>query len=126
MKISKQVIVIRNDLKMGKGKMVSQGAHASTSILIDRDLNFGKISKSSKEALEDWVRGTFTKICVYVNSEKELLEIYNKAKSANLLCSIIRDNGKTEFGGVHTYTAVAIGPDWSEVVDEITKELKLL
>ena len=125
MKISKQVIVIRNDIKMGKGKMVSQGAHASTSVLIDRDSQRWWLGESSKEALADWINGTFTKICVFVNSERELLEIYNKAFSANILCSIIKDNGKTVFDGVPTFTAVAIGPDWSDVVDEITKDLKL-
>ena len=74
----------------------------------------------------EWLNGSFTKIVVYVNSEQELLDIYEKAKDAKLPCSLIQDSGFTEFHGVPTYTAVAVGPWWSEAVDEITGDLPLL
>ena len=73
-----------------------------------------------------WTSGSFAKVVVYVNSEKELLDIYYKAYSAKLPCSLIQDAGATEFHGVPTYTAVAIGPDYPERIDPITGELKLL
>lgn len=76
--------------------------------------------------IKDWIEGIFTKICVSVDSEEELLEIYNKAKDSGLMCSLIQDVGLTEFGGVPTYTCCAIGPNWDTEIDPITSHLKLL
>ena len=116
----KQVIVLRKDLGMRKGKMVAQGAHASLGAIL-RD---GKLKKNAD--VEAWVEGRFTKICVSVDSEEELIEIYNKAKSLKLNTSLITDAGLTEFHGEPTKTAVAVGPGVPEVVDKVTGNLKLL
>jgi PTH2 family peptidyl-tRNA hydrolase len=72
-----------------------------------------------------WINGDYTKIVVTVNSEQELLDIHNKAIEKRLLCSLVQDKGYTEFNNIPTYTCVAIGPDYSEKIDEITKDLKL-
>jgi PTH2 family peptidyl-tRNA hydrolase len=139
---SKQVIVIRKDLNMRKGKMVAQGSHASLGVLLNMLNNDRKIPENPPEiingkytlsltidegsALDEWLRGTFTKICVSVNSEKELFDIYEQAKNNGLPCTLIQDAGFTEFNGVPTYTAVAIGPDDVEKIDLICKHLPLL
>ena len=131
-KISKQVIVVRKDLNMRKGKMVAQGAHASLKAILDLmkpqfdDNNELILRIKNDSALQDWIRGRFTKICLSVNSEAELIEIYNKAKEKGLICSLITDAGLTEFAGVPTKTCCAIGPCWSDEVDEITGKLQLL
>jgi PTH2 family peptidyl-tRNA hydrolase len=123
----KQVIVIRKDLNMRKGKMVAQGAHASMAailsiaVLSDTGLNI-----PNDPRIQDWLRGKFTKVCVSVNSENELLALHEQAKVAGLLTALIQDSGLTEFGGVATYTAVAIGPDLKSTVDSITGNLPLL
>lgn len=112
---------------MRKGKMVAQGAHASTTVIIDMEHQIRLWDTHLKEEpYRKWTNEQFTKICVSVNSEQELLDIYNKAKDAGLLCSLIQDAGHTEFNGVPTYTAVAVGPDYSDIVDTITKGLPLL
>lgn len=116
----KQVIVLRKDLGMRKGKMVAQGAHASLGAIL-RD---GKLKKSKD--IDAWLEGRFTKICVSVDSEEELLEVYQDAKQAGLVCSLITDAGLTEFDGVPTKTAVAVGPGLPTEVDKITGDLKLL
>jgi PTH2 family peptidyl-tRNA hydrolase len=135
MSISKQVIVIRTDLKTSNGhkvrtgKLIAQGAHASMKALLDWAINDGNgllLELPSGSPLKDWVEGRFTKICVGVNSEAELLEVYNKAKAAGLICALITDAGLTEFNGVPTKTCCAIGPEWSEDIDKITGNLKLL
>lgn len=131
---TKQVIIIRKDLNMRKGKMVAQGAHASMKAIFD----IGKIESSYlfddggyalsipyDNALREWFEDKFTKICVSVDSEQELLDIYNKAKDSGMLCSLILDAGLTEFKEP-TYTAVAVGPAESDSVDKITGHLKLL
>lgn len=58
--------------------------------------------------------------------EDELIQLYKEAEAKGILCSLIQDAGLTEFGGVPTYTAVAIGPDYPEVIDPLTRHLKLL
>jgi len=132
-KKSKQVIVIRKDLKMRAGKAVAQGAHASLKVFTDK-MTLYKDSFLSKKissmfpiankAEKNWFEGSFTKICVYVNSEEELLEIYNKAKEASIQCSLVKDAGRTEFKEP-TFTAVAVGPDEDEKIDKITGDLPL-
>lgn len=78
------------------------------------------------EPLYFWLTGLFTKIVVSCDSEEELLELHKKALSKKILTSLIQDSGKTEFNGIPTYTAVAIGPDNIEKIDSITGHLKLL
>lgn len=122
----KQVIVMRKDLNMRKGKLVAQGAHASMGAILGlckRDGN--KLVLEMDERTEPWLTGRFKKICVYVNSEAELTEIYQNAKITGLVCSLIEDAGLTEFNGVKTLTAVAVGPDREDKVDAITKHLPL-
>ena len=121
MKEPKQIIVMRKDLNMRKGKMVAQGAHASMAAILQSNKEIKKTP-----ALEEWLNGRFTKICVSVNSEEELLTVYNQAKEAGIICSLITDAGLTEFNGVPTITCAAIGPDYPEEIDPITKDLKLL
>jgi PTH2 family peptidyl-tRNA hydrolase len=116
----KQVIVLRKDLNMRKGKMVAQGAHASLGAI----LKDGKLKKNAD--IDAWLEGRFTKICVGVNSEAELLEVYNDAVRAGFNCCLITDAGLTEFDGVPTLTAVAVGPGIPKEIDRITGDLKLL
>lgn len=123
----KQVIVLRKDLNMRKGKMVAQGAHASMGAILSLAKRDGNtLTLEMDERVHAWLTGPFKKICVSVNSEQELLEIYERAKADGLVCSLIRDSGLTEFGGVPTYTAVGIGPDFDEVIDKYTGHLPLL
>jgi PTH2 family peptidyl-tRNA hydrolase len=123
----KQVIVMRKDLNMRKGKLVAQGAHASLGAILSQMTNDGKTMTLdlSDERLEPWVTGRFKKICVYVNSEAELLAVYQEAVKAGLIASLIRDAGLTEFAGVPTLTAVAVGPDREDRINAVTGSLPL-
>ena len=131
MKDTKQVIVIRKDLGMRRGKMVSQGAHASMKVILDKvmiDTTTSSIKCFFKDIdpIKDWVKGIFTKITCGVDSLEELEELYEKAVAAKLPCAKITDAGLTEFNGVPTVTAIAIGPAYVDDIDPITKDLKLL
>lgn len=131
-KETKQVIVIRKDLNMRKGKMIAQGAHASMKVFFDvMELDWGHDMKDHyvlrlTKGMVNWVEGRFTKIVVGVSSEEELLELYNNAKEKDLSCALITDAGLTEFNGTPTNTAIAIGPHWSDDIDIITGHLSLL
>ena len=124
----KQIIVMRNDLNMSKGKMVTQGAHASIAFLTNKM----KDNLSNPEALwwvnlsqaeKKWVYGTFFKVCVGVDSEKELLDIGYNAVMLGLSVKYIEET--TGFDKP-TVTCLAIGPDYSSKIDPVTKHLKLL
>lgn len=132
----KQVIVIRKDLKMRRGKEIAQGAHASIAFLTHRMFELGAPGMIeddtrwlgavplSKPELQ-WIQDGFRKICCIVNSENELLDLVEQAKLSGVICELIQDSGLTEFGGVPTYTAAAFGPDYEDKVDLITGELVL-
>ena len=123
----KQVIVMRHDLKMRRGKQIAQGAHASMSFLCRRLQNQQSVSISDFSEIErTWLTGSFAKVCCRVNSEAELLDIFDKATTAGIEVHLITDSGKTEFHGQATRTCLAIGPDLAERIDPITGHLELL
>lgn len=118
----KQVIVIRRDLKMRRGKEIAQGAHASMAFLVrrfDRDESI----KTPEERM--WLDGAHAKVCVQVHSEAELIALHEKAVAAGLESHVVTDLGRTEFGGIPTKTALAIGPARDEQIDPITRHLQL-
>jgi peptidyl-tRNA hydrolase, PTH2 family len=127
---TKQVIVIRRDLHMRRGKEIAQGAHAASAWLAemvirqmtpDRTVNRVQLS----EAERAWLQTSFRKVTVKVGSEEELLAVYDKALEAGLVVHLITDRGLTEFGGVPTRTCLAIGPDYDDRIDPVTGDLEL-
>lgn len=138
---TKQVIIIRKDLNMRRGKEITQGAHASLKVFFDMmTQEYGlftvKNGDSHKyvirlpkgelgEEMRDWIKGEYTKVTVRVESEKELLELVKRAEKAGIPCSLVKDKGHTEFDGKETLTAGAIGPCSSERIDKITSHLQL-
>ena len=149
MKNVKQIIVWRGDLKVRKGKMMAQASHASLGSVLNSMRNKFNgfiesiiyflcwvLEKRGRKTMffvyqenspwDKWLNGRFTKVCVYCKDEKELLEIFQKAKDANIPSVLITDAGLTEFNGVPTNTCVGIGPYLSEDIDKITGNLPLL
>ncbi len=122
-KHAKQVIVMRRDLGMSPGKMVAQGAHAAVSWLTEVVQTNAPYPVDFSEAEIEWLEGHFTKITVWVDSEDELLNIYDAAGRAGIESHLIVDDGTTEFNGQLTKTCCAIGPDWNDVIDKITRHL---
>ena len=126
---AKQVIVMRKDLGMRKGKMIAQGAHASLKVLIDAgapDPRGERFAIPIDPALAVWLGGRFTKVCVSVDSEAALEAIVARARAAGVPCALVVDAGQTEFHGVPTKTCCAVGPAWTDEVDAITGGLPLL
>lgn len=131
----KQVILVRTDLKLSKGKIAAQVAHASVKALLFQMKDYGRFNTDNEKYPHEvrvnmsddmlyWLKGNYTKITLKVNSEEELIEYFNMAKENNLPCSIITDKGFTELEGEHK-TCVAIGPAKNSEIDKITKNLKL-
>ena len=141
---TKQVILIRTDLKDFKGnkvpcgKLMAQVAHASLTAItnlmyveteeldnIDTQVVYRELITNSNSPLNLWLTGSQTKICLAVNSLEELNKYFDLAQKAMLPCSYIIDNGLTVFNGIQTPTCIAIGPSWSADIDEITSKLRL-
>ena len=116
----KQVIIVRNDLKCRKGKLIAQGCHASLAFSLD----YHKSKMTLPDKIIEWIATRQKKIVVRAESEEELTDLYKAALDAGLLAYLITDSGLTEFNGP-TKTAVAIGPDEDEKIDAVTGNLKL-
>jgi len=108
----KQVIVLRDDLNMSKGKMISQACHAS--------LNAYK--KASSQKISEWKSQGSKKIALTHDDLQELLE---NAQRLELPTYLVSDAGMTELEP-GTRTALAIGPDEESKIDQITGELELI
>lgn len=127
----KQVIVIRKDLKMRRGKEIAQGSHASIAWMTSRlelDPPHGEktfLSGGFTTPELTWIQGNFRKICCVVNSEQELLDLCGAAKEAGITHEAIWDSGLTEFHGIPTLTAAAFGPDYDKNLDPVTGHLVL-
>ncbi len=111
----KQVIIIRTDLKMGKGKLAAEAAHASVAAFL----------KAKEEERNAWVAGGMKKIVLKVESEKEMISIFQKLKKEKLPAELISDRGLTQISP-GTKTAVGCGPIEEKKIDGITGKMKLL
>lgn len=137
----KQIIIVRKDLNMRKGKIAAQVSHASAMFMVNQIRNTNtdnvdpiehrlgniySVNLSLSEEQLQWIKSDYSKVVVGVESELELLRIIDDAHSEGLIVNHIVDMGKTEFNGVPTLTCAAIGPHDSEKIDKITKHLKLI
>jgi PTH2 family peptidyl-tRNA hydrolase len=126
---TKQVIVMRKDLNMNRGKEIAQGAHASMAWLSNRirtsKRENGRYLVELSEAERVWLEGQFAKVTCQVDSAAELEDLVAAGKRLYIGAELIVDSGKTYFKGVSTPTCCAIGPGTSDLIDRITGKLKL-
>lgn len=138
---SKQMIVIRRDLKMRKGKIAAQASHAcveATLMALAKEQRLNEVcvaenqnwvylnhSQEDTSALTNWFDAGVAKICVYVDSEEELLELANQGREQGFVVALIKDAGFTEFHGEPTFTCIAFEPLAAEDIDPLTGDLPL-
>lgn len=123
----KQVIVVRRDLKMRQGKSCSQSSHASGEFMREQILavlDGGELTLSASEIA--WMREGMAKITVRTDSPEQFYAVRDHAISVGLKVRVITDSGRTEFNGVPTVTAMAIGPARIGDIDPVTGDLTLL
>mgnify|MGYP001619996829 CR=1 FL=1 len=111
----KQVILVRTDLNLSKGKMSSQVSHASVEAVL----------KSDKKIINKWRKEGMKKVVLKVKDSDELLKYKKEAETIGLVTALITDSGKTEVKP-GTITCLAIGPDEEESIDKITEKLKII
>lgn len=136
---SKMMIIMRRDLKMRKGKIAAQAGHACVEAVLmalKKENRLNDIEESSdgvelnldkktNTPLSEWFHYGRTKVCVYVDSEAELLDIARKATERGVLSAMITDAGMTEFHGIPTKTCLALEPLPCDIANELTGHLNL-
>jgi PTH2 family peptidyl-tRNA hydrolase len=111
----KQIIIVRKDLKWGKGKLVAHALHAA----------IGSMKNVDKQIIEKWENEGAKKVVLKLKDLKELRSIYKKVKDSKIPCFLVKDAGLTQLK-VGTVTALGIGPVEERKIDKITGKLKLL
>lgn len=114
----KQVIVVRRDLRMGSGKTAVQVAHASV-------IGAQNVRSRNREWFDAWFEEGQAKIAVKVRSLDELIGIKRRAAELGLPVAQVNDSGLTQLPP-GTTTCIAIGPAPADLIDRVTKDLKLL
>ncbi|VUT25922.1 MAG: Peptidyl-tRNA hydrolase [Candidatus Methanolliviera sp. GoM_asphalt] len=115
MKYYKQCIVVRSDLKLSKGKLAAQVAHASLSAFLNANILVRR----------RWLKCGQKKVVLKVSSLDELMDIKNEVNKSKLPYSLIKDAGLTHIPP-GTITTLGIGPEREDKIDEITGHLKML
>lgn len=138
---AKQMIVMRRDLKMRKGKIAAQAGHACVEAVLLALAHEGRLEQirvspsenwiylddegQEPTPLADWFSSGIAKVCVYVDSEEELLDLAERGREKGFICALIHDAGLTEFRGEPTYTCLAFEPLRAEQIDPLTGDLPL-
>jgi PTH2 family peptidyl-tRNA hydrolase len=114
----KQVIIIRIDLDMGRGKLVAQGAHASL-------MSYFEAERADKAVVKKWLDAGEKKIVLKVSDEEALVKLFKAFQYKEVPCALVSDAGLTQLPP-GTKTALGIGPWISSEIDQFTKGFKLL
>jgi PTH2 family peptidyl-tRNA hydrolase len=114
----KQVIIVRTDIEMGKGKTAAQVAHASL-------MSYLTTLKSHKDVADRWIASGEKKIVLKVENEELLKRLHEAFKYKGIPCALVTDAGLTEIPE-GTKTALGIGPWESSEIDKFTSSFKLL
>lgn len=113
----KLVLVVRTDLKMGKGKAAAQCAHAAVTA-------YKQAQKKEPYLLKLWLMTGQWKVVVKADNEEEIIELQKKASNVGLLTSVIHDAGHTQVAA-GSLTVLGVGPASAQLLDEVTGHLKL-
>src|SRR3989344_2220029 len=111
----KQVILARQDLKLPKGKLAVQCAHASVQAALDSD----------RRMIEEWLAEGGKKVVLKVKDKEEMVKLKKEAEKQRLVTALIIDSGKTVVKP-GTMTCLGIGPDEEKKIDRVTGELKIV
>jgi peptidyl-tRNA hydrolase len=111
----KQVIIVDDSLKLPKGKLAAQVAHASVAAFLETD----------EYERAGWLEEGMPKVVLKVSSRDELLALYEQSLAQGLPAALIEDAGRTVVPE-GTLTCLGLGPARDEDLDALTGNLKLL
>ena len=113
----KQVIIVRTDLGMQRGKIAAQAAHAAIQAML-------KTKEKFPDYVDAWLDSGMPKVVLKVTSLKEMMSLFQKMKKT-LPCAVIADAGKSQIKA-GTKTCFGCGPVVASEIDPFIKDLKLL
>jgi PTH2 family peptidyl-tRNA hydrolase len=111
----KQVIIVRSDIRMSRGKLAAQVAHASLE----------SYKKADFRTISEWSLQGSKKVILKAKNLRHLMSIKKSCEKLKLPHALITDAGKTELRR-GTVTCLGIGPAESNKIDKITGSLPLL
>jgi PTH2 family peptidyl-tRNA hydrolase len=111
----KQVILVRKDLKLPKGKLAAQAAHASLEAVM----------KTDRRKVDEWRAEGGKKVVLEVADEKELIRYKQLCEDEGLKTALITDAGHTVLAP-GTITCLGVGPDGEKNIDKVTGKLKMV
>ncbi|NWJ07493.1 PTH2 hydrolase, partial [Crypturellus undulatus] len=113
----KMVLIVRNDLKMGKGKVAAQCSHAAVSA-------YKQAQRRHPELLKQWEYCGQPKVVLKAPDEEALVQLLADAKQRGLTVSLIQDAGRTQIAP-GSRTVLGIGPGPADLIDKVSGHLKL-
>lgn len=111
----KQAMIVRTDLKMGKGKIAAQCCHGA----------IGSYKKSSQDKIRKWENEAYAKVVLKVKTLEEITALKKLADEKGIANYLVVDAGRTQIP-TSSVTVLALGPDEDDIIDEVTGDLKLL
>ncbi len=114
----KQVIIVRSDIEMGRGKVAAQVAHASL-------MSYFEAESMDREIARKWLETGEKKIVLKLEGEDALRKFFEAFKFKKIPCALVSDAGFTQIPP-GTKTALGVGPWASGDIDLLTRGLKLL
>jgi PTH2 family peptidyl-tRNA hydrolase len=111
----KQVIVVNQSLKLPKGKLAAQVAHASV----------GAFVEAEDDARVQWLEEGMPKVVLQVADAAELQCLLDLAIQKGVPALLVEDAGHTVIPA-GTITCLGLGPAPDDDIDRLTGELRLL
>ena len=114
----KLVLIVRMDLKMGKGKIAAQCSHAALAA-------YKQSQRQAPEYLRQWEKLGPAKVVLRVEDESGMYRLEQRARAAGLVTAVIQDAGRTQIAP-GSVTVLGVGPAPAQQLDQVTGHLKLL
>jgi peptidyl-tRNA hydrolase len=111
----KQAIIVDKSLKLPRGKLAAQVAHAAVAAFLE----------AGQEARQQWLDEGMPKVVLKVDSQAALMTLQELAQQQKIPAQLIADAGRTVVSG-GTITCLGLGPTNEENLDQLTGDLKLL
>ena len=108
---TKLVLVVRQDLKMGKGKAAAQCCHATLAA-------YKQARRKCPEILRVWEATGQPKITLKCDTEEEMMLLLGQARSLGLVSYVVADAGRTQIAA-GSHTVLAVGPAAGSLVDQV-------
>ena len=128
----KMVLLVRQDLNMGAGKVAAQCCHATLGVYRKAVRAVGEAMGVGREGcavdpmvLQQWEGSGEAKIVLKVRNGGQLQTLKEAAAALGLPHYAVTDAGRTQVAP-GTVTVMAVGPADVDAIDQLTGHLKLL